>query len=125
VKKGEETNQYLDVMNLYPWVCKYFKFPVGHPTIYLECAYVEAMLGKEGLVRCTVLPPRNLYHHVLSHTCDGPLIFCICRPWSESGCQKQCVKDRASERAITATLVVDEVRLAVEHGYLILEIHEF
>jgi hypothetical protein len=30
-----------------------------------------------------------------------------------------------SERALTATWVVDEVRVAVEHGYLVLKIHEF
>jgi len=27
VRDGEETIQYVDVMSLYPWVCKYFKFP--------------------------------------------------------------------------------------------------
>jgi hypothetical protein len=31
VKEGEETLQYVDIMSLYPWVCKYFGFPVGHP----------------------------------------------------------------------------------------------
>jgi hypothetical protein len=30
----------------------------------------------------------------------------------------------SSERALTAIWVVDEVRVAVEHGYLILKIHE-
>jgi hypothetical protein len=28
VKENEETEQYVDVMSLYPWVCKHFKFPV-------------------------------------------------------------------------------------------------
>jgi hypothetical protein len=31
----------------------------------------------------------------------------------------------SSERALTATWLVDEVRVAVEHGYLVLKIHEF
>jgi hypothetical protein len=34
VKEGEETIEYVDIMSLYPWVCKYFKFPIGHPTIH-------------------------------------------------------------------------------------------
>jgi G:T-mismatch repair DNA endonuclease (very short patch repair protein)/uncharacterized Zn-finger protein len=51
VKEGEETIQYVEVMSLYPWVCRYFKFPVGHPKIYLECGDNPAMLAKEGLVR--------------------------------------------------------------------------
>jgi hypothetical protein len=28
-----ETIQYVDVMSLYPYICKYFKFLVGHPVI--------------------------------------------------------------------------------------------
>jgi len=29
----EEAVQYVDVMSLYQYVCKYNKFPVGHPVI--------------------------------------------------------------------------------------------
>jgi hypothetical protein len=65
VKDGEETIQYVDVMKVYPWVPKYFKFPVGYPTIHLDCGEIPTMLAKEGLVRCTVLSPRDLYHPVL------------------------------------------------------------
>jgi hypothetical protein len=65
VKEGKETMQYVDVMSLYPWMCKYFKFPVGHPTIRLDCEDIPTMLAKEVLIRCTVLPPRDMYHSVL------------------------------------------------------------
>jgi hypothetical protein len=78
VKEGEETIQYVDVMSLYPWVCKYIKFPVGHPTIHLYCGDIPAMLAKEGLVRCMVLPPRDLYHLVLPYRCNGRQLFCLC-----------------------------------------------
>jgi G:T-mismatch repair DNA endonuclease (very short patch repair protein) len=30
-----ETIQYCDIMALYPYICKYFKFPVGHPVIHV------------------------------------------------------------------------------------------
>jgi len=30
-----ETMQYVDVVSLYPYICKYFKFPVGHPIIHV------------------------------------------------------------------------------------------
>ena len=33
VCEGEENLQYLDVMSLYPYVCKNIKFPVGHSVI--------------------------------------------------------------------------------------------
>ena len=48
-------------MSLYPYVCKYSKFPVGHPTIHVgdACRDTQAMLSKEGIIKCTVLPPRD------------------------------------------------------------------
>jgi len=49
-KVGErESNQYVDVMSLYPFVCKYFKFPVGHPVIHVgdACRDMDTMLQKE------------------------------------------------------------------------------
>ena len=40
VKEGESI-QYVDVMSLYPFVCKYFKFSVGHPVIHVGDACRE------------------------------------------------------------------------------------
>jgi len=52
-----ETLQYYDVMSLYPHVCKYSKLPVGHHTIKVgdACRDKQAMLSKEGLIKCSVL----------------------------------------------------------------------
>jgi glucose dehydrogenase len=33
IREGDESVQYCDVMSSYPYICKYFKFPIGHPTI--------------------------------------------------------------------------------------------
>jgi hypothetical protein len=62
-----ETIQYVDVLSLYPYVCKYGKFPVGHPIVHLgdDCKDKEACLGKEGLIKCTIVPPERLYHPLL------------------------------------------------------------
>jgi hypothetical protein len=106
VREGQETIQYVDVMRLYPWVCKYFKFPVGHPETHLDCGDIPSMLAK-GLVRCTVLPPRDLYHPVLPYRCNGRLLFCLCRTCAESGSQEQCYHETTSERALTATWIVN------------------
>jgi hypothetical protein len=35
-KEAEKTIRYVDVMSLYACVYKYFKFPIGHPTIHLD-----------------------------------------------------------------------------------------
>jgi len=125
VKEGEETIQYVDVISPYPLVCKYFKFPVGHPTIHLDCRDEQAMLAKEGLVRCTILPPRDLYHPMLPYRYNGRLLFCLCRTCAESRSQGRCSHETVSERALTATWIVVEVRVAVQHGYTVLKIHEF
>ena len=43
-----ETIQYVDVMSLYSYICKYFKFPVRHPVIHVgdACKDKEACLRK-------------------------------------------------------------------------------
>ena len=77
VKEGEETTQFIDGMSLYPWVCKCLKFHVSHPTIHLDCGDVQAILAKEGIVRCMVLPPRDLYHPVY-HTGATAAYYSVC-----------------------------------------------
>jgi hypothetical protein len=49
VKEGEEIIQYLDAISLYPWVCKHFKFPFGHPTVFIGnvCEDISAKLQKK------------------------------------------------------------------------------
>jgi hypothetical protein len=62
-KIGEgETIQYCVVMSLYPYICKYFKFPGGHPVVHAgeACKDVDAMLKMEDLIKCQVLPPKRL-----------------------------------------------------------------
>ena len=54
-----ETLEYCDVISLYPYICKYFKFPIGHPTVHVgdACKNVDDCLKMDGLIKCTVLPP--------------------------------------------------------------------
>jgi len=61
VREGEVSLQYVDVMSLYPYVCKYFKFPVGHPVIHVNetCEDREAMLQNEGLIDVASYLPRD------------------------------------------------------------------
>jgi len=70
-----ETIGYYDVMSLYPYVCKYSKIPLGHPTIHVgdACNDKQAMLSKEGLNKCTVLPPKRLHQPVLPYRCNNKL----------------------------------------------------
>jgi len=42
--RENETIQYVDVMSLSPYICKYFRFPVWHPLIHVgdACKDIEA-----------------------------------------------------------------------------------
>ena len=120
-----ETIQYVDVMSLYPFVCKTGKFPVGHPVVHVgdACKDKEACLGKEGLIKCTFVPPERLYHPVLPFRANQKLMFSLCRTCVLTSNTGECRHKTDEERALTGTWVIDEVRLAVQKGR-ILEIHE-
>jgi len=79
--RENETIQYVDVMTLYPYICKNFKFPIGHLVIHVgdACRDIEACVCMEGLIRCSIVPPDKLYHPVLPYTCNNKLVFCLCR----------------------------------------------
>ena len=51
-------------------------------------------------------------------------MFCLCRTCVQSCSTGECTHTEDTERAFTGTWVIDEVRLAVEKGYRILEIYE-
>ena len=80
IREGE-TIQYCDIMFLYPFICKYSKFPIGHTKIDVGDASRDkhAMLYKEDLIKCTVLSSKRLYHPVLPFRCNNKLLFCLCR----------------------------------------------
>lgn len=56
---NEESIKYFDVTSLYPFINKTGKFPLGHPRIVTE--NVDNIRQYEGLVKCKIIPPRNLY----------------------------------------------------------------
>ena len=106
-------------MSLYPFVCKHFKFPVGHSVIHVgdACRDMESMLQKEGSMKCCILPPRKLYHPVLQFRCNGRLLFCLSKTCAtEQNTQDPCLHEAVADRALTATWVIDEIRLAVGKG---------
>ena len=102
-------------MSLYPYICKYYKFPIGHPIIHVgdACKDEKACLHLEGLIKCSIVPPIKLYRPVLPYR-RNKLLFCLCRPCVfERNISSEC-KHRRDERALTGTSVMDEVRLAVK-----------
>ncbi|XP_067208523.1 uncharacterized protein [Linepithema humile] len=128
---GTEKIRYIDVCSLYPYVLKTGTFPIGHPTVYVgeECS---VLIGEspnynfdsvEGLVRCKVLAPRDLFHPVLPSRVRGKLLFALCRSCCETFSRENCTHV-PSEREFTGTWVSCELRKALEKGYFVSEVSE-
>ncbi|XP_049826260.1 uncharacterized protein LOC126266399 [Aethina tumida] len=119
-----ERIKYIDVCSLYPFVCKYGRFPLGHPTIYVGSAARDIDLSTvDGMVKCKILPPAQLYHPVLPVRMKGKLMFALCNSCGESSQQRECCHTE-EERLFTGTWVIAEVVKALEKGYRIVEVFE-
>lgn len=119
-----ESIQYVDVCSLYPYVCKRGHYPLGHPTVHVgDRVCRELGLNVNGILKCKVLPPLNLYHPVLPTRMNDKLMFVLCRRCGEQMCQEDC-QHSSDERALTGTWTMDEIRKAVDKGYIILDMYE-
>jgi hypothetical protein len=114
---------YVDVCSLYPWVNKYGKYPIGHPRIETSNLTTD-IDGYEGLIKCTILPPSNLFHPVLPARIAKKLMFPLCAACAKLQPQKDRCKHTVQERALTGTWVSDELKKAVEKGYTVLKVIE-
>ena len=118
--------KYIDVCSLYPFICKYGHFPLGHPTILSQENIDKDNIGQyQGLIKCKVLPPTNLYHPVLPYKCNNKLMFPLCRTCAEK-CDpsSQCSHDNIEDRALVGTWVTIELQAALDRGYQLLEVYE-
>jgi len=130
--KDSEKIRYVDVCSLYPFILKTGTFPIGHPDIYIgeECAALIGTPGQynfdavEGLVRCRVLPPRDLFHPVLPYRAHGKLMFSLCRSCCETFAKTECTHERSVDREFEGTWVSCELRKAIEKGYLVSSVSE-
>ena len=106
---------YVDFTSLYPSVQKDFSFPIGHPSILIskECDEVDFDQFC-GLIKCDILPLKNLYFPVLPCKFNGKLFFTLCR---------SCVHLNADchhsdeERTLTGVWCSPEIKKALEMGY--------
>jgi hypothetical protein len=121
VKPGEKI-RYLDVCSLYPYICKYSKFVVGHPRV-LTTNLDTSISQYSGIIKCTAVPPRGLFHPVLPFRLHGKLLFPLCRKCAEKF-QKEVCTHSDEERALTGTWVSDELKKACTKGYRIVKVHE-
>ena len=112
--------KYFDVTSLYPFINKTGKIPLGHPNIITE--NFNHIDDYEGLIKCKILPPRGLHIPVLPTKVNGKLLFGLCRTCMTD--QSSVCTHSDSERMLTGTWVTDEVKKAIEKGYILDKIHE-
>ena len=123
--KEGECGKYVDFCSLYPTVQFYKKYPIGHPKkIILPEKYDKKWYG---LIKCKILPPRELYHPVLPHKikCDKAykLMFPLCISCAKIKQQEKC-QHNSDEREFIGTWTTDEVNKAIEKGYKIIKTYE-
>ena len=117
----ENQIKYYDVTSLYPFINKTGKIPLGHPEIITE--HFDSIENYEGLIKCKILPPKELYMPVLPVRCNGKLMFSLCRSCSEAYQNTKCTHFD-EERAFVGTWVTDEVKKALSLGYKVMNIYE-
>ena len=113
--------RYVDYTSLYPYVCKYAKFPIGHPVISFGDDIPSHVFG---LLKCKVLPPQDLFHPVLPYRTRQKLVFPLCRTCADENHQGLCPHALPEDRALVGTWVTEELDKAVHLGYVILEKYE-
>ena len=97
------------------------KTVVGRPHIITE--NFDDISTYFGLIKCTVLPPRGLFHPVLPYRTQGKLMFPLCKACADTCNQTPCTHSQR-ERAIQGTWCSVELEKALEKGYHILQMHE-
>ena len=120
--QGDEQIRYVDFTSLYPHVNRSKTVPTGHPKIITE-NFDQNVSNYFGLIKCTVVPPRALFHPVLPYRTQGKLMFALCKTCADTCNQTPCTHSDA-ERAIRGTWCTIELEKALEKGYRLLQIHE-
>ena len=101
-----------------------------HPKIYVgnECKEIvgEHMnISKvEGLIKCLILPPRDLFHPVLPVKAHDRLLFPLCRTCMEDLNVGDCHHESEDDRTFLDTWVADEIRMAISKKYKIVKVYE-
>ena len=110
---------------MYPTVNFFKKYRIGHPVkIYNPKSYDSKWFG---FVQCKIKAPRGLHHPVLPvRLCCGKsdkFFFTLCRTCAITQRQEKC-NHTNDERALSGTWCTNEIALALQKGYRILEIYE-
>ncbi|XP_037603314.1 uncharacterized protein LOC119474981 [Sebastes umbrosus] len=120
--ENDEKIWYYNFTRLYPTVQAKKLYPVGHPQVIH--GDFDSIDNYFGFVKCTVLPPRGLFHPVLPYRCQNKLMFPLCSKCAEGLNQTSDCAHSDSDRQLSGVWVSFELQKAVEKGYQIVSIDE-
>ncbi|XP_052125924.1 uncharacterized protein LOC127749915 [Frankliniella occidentalis] len=125
LKEGEKIMM-VDVISEYPAANLRGKYSFGHPRIFLEGDPTMPDVHEwNGVIKATLLPPRDLFIPVLPYKCGGKLHFPLCRLCAETESEEICSHDNPEDRQLTGTWCAPEIKLAVlEKSYQLSTVHE-
>ena len=119
-----EKIRYVDFTSLYPFVCKYAEYPIGHPQIlkHNPKKMMELVLKKKvfGIVQCKILPAK-LYFPVLPVK-QKKLTFPCCNQCAIDECR--VCNHTEEQRCLIGTWATPELYKALEMGYILKEVYE-
>ena len=116
-----EKIHYYDFTSLYPYVCKYGKYPIGHPKRIINPDSND-ITNIEGLIFCVVVPPKKLYYPILPARINKKLIFTLCFSCAKE--QSYFCSHSDIERSLVGVWTTPELKMAIKYGYKIINIHE-
>ena len=96
-------------------------YPIGHHQRITKD--FEDSNAYFGLMKCNILPSRQLYIPVLPLKFNDKLVFALCRKCAESQQQAPC-HHSDDQRTLTGTWCTPEIEAAIAHGYVVVKIHE-
>lgn len=122
IKEGEKI-LYYDFTSLYPWANKYTTYFKGHPKIFKDIENPSDVLNFNGVAKCSILPPKDLYLPCLPFKCNGRLLFPLCAKCALVMNVFHC-DHTEEERMLSGYWSIEEIRLADRYGYRIVKCHE-
>ena len=98
---------------------KYGVYPLGHPKLISEnFDYTKKYFG---IIKCKILPPKDLYLPVLPLNINNKLVFTLCYTCALNQENNFDCMHQASERALEGTWCSLEIDKALEKGYKLIE----
>lgn len=113
--------KYKDICSLYPFVNKYFPYPDGHPII-IRSNFNYTPYFYFGVIKCKILPPKNLFHPVLPSRVHNKNMFVLCCACAVLENTATCTHTE-DERCLYGEWCSPEVYKAMQYGYKLIEIY--